>query len=94
MTDDSDPQNPMVVTLHKENQPDFSVEQSAFDTVGVSVDNAVPIEELEALADEWEDKILENTLPRSGKTNEAQIYANCQYELTQLIQEYQGESNE
>lgn len=39
----------MVVTLHKENGPDFSVEESAFETVGITVENAVSVSELEEL---------------------------------------------
>lgn len=43
----------IVVVLHKENDPDFSVEESAFETVGVSVENAVSVSELEELITEW-----------------------------------------
>jgi hypothetical protein len=49
---DSDGQ--MVVVLEKEDSPDMSFEQGVFDEFGIRVENAIPHEELKALANEWE----------------------------------------
>ena len=50
--------------------------------------NAVPIEELEALADGWEEQAEMEAAPEQWTFN------NCARDVRSLLQEYRGESNE
>jgi len=79
---DQDREKQMVVTLHKDNEPDMSFEESAFETVGVSVDNAVPVRELEALADEWEGLGLKH--PDARRTQDK-----CAEDLREVLEQYE-----
>jgi len=74
MSDDT-PNEPMTVTLHKDDQPDFSVEQGALETVGISVENAVPKEDLRALIEEWRETADEISDPQES-INALQACAN------------------
>lgn len=74
----------IVVVLHKENDPDFSVEESAFETVGVSVENAVSVNDLQELVDSWR---YENAQParQQGAYQVAEAFEKCADELEELI---------
>lgn len=94
MTDDSDPQKPMTVTLHKHTTgPDITFERSLFDECGISVDNAVPIGVLEALVDRMIE--VDNANPidphEAGYQSATNHWKN---ELQEIIAEHQGDSDD